>query len=165
MIVLSKECCNHVRIKISIESDDDDMMRMLYNANVKKWRVLSFEGLKTKDIVYSIEVDGGQLRMLWACKGVSKVSYSIFKKKISAKRVYEVFRHAKTSYFVIQNRFEIWFIILSTDIYIYIVFHRMISLSIRSWFEVCNALNKTWNQGIYIRRMFEHPSDNKITCW
>ena len=76
---------------ISIESDDDDMMRMLYNANVKKWRVLSFEGLKTKDIVYSIEVDGGQLGMLWACKGVSKVSYSIFKKKISAKRVFELF--------------------------------------------------------------------------
>ena len=154
MIVLSKECCNHVRIKISIESDDDDMMRMLYNANVKKWRVLSFEGLKTKDIVYSIEVDGGQLRMLWACKGVSKVSYSIFKKKISAKRVYEVFRHAKTSYFVIQNRFEIWFIILSTDIYI--------SLLSLGWFEVWNALNKTWKQGILIRRMFEHPSDNKI---
>ena len=104
---------------ISIESDDDDMMRMLYNANVKKWRVLSFEGLKTKDIVYSIEVDGGQLRMLWACKGVSKVSYSIFKKKISAKRVFELFRNAKPSYFVIQNRFKISYIILSTDIYIY----------------------------------------------
>ena len=155
MIVLSTQCCNHVRIKISIESDDDDMMRMLYNANVKKWRVLSFEGLKTKDIVYSIEVDGGQLRMLWACKGVSKVSYSIFKKKISAKRVFELFRHAKPSYFVIQNRFEIWFIILSTDI----------SLSNLSWFELSNALNKTWDQGIFICRIFEHPSDNKIACW
>ena len=95
MIVLSKQCCNHVRIRISIESDDDDMMRMLYNANVKKWRVLSFEGLKTKDIVYSIEVDGGQLRMLWACKGVSNVSYSIVKKKISAKGFLK--------YFVMQN--------------------------------------------------------------
>ena len=140
---------------ISIESDDDDMMRMLYNANVKKWRVLSFEGLKTKDIVYSIEVDGGQLRMLWACKGVSKVSYSIFKKMISAKRVYELFRRAKPSYFVIQNRFKIEYVILSTDITkLQSSVNIEISLSSRSYFEVCNALNKTWNQGICIIRMF-----------